>query len=108
MRIIHGWECDPARRENFFNAPAASNALGLSISSSAVITISVSSRRGPPRPREKHNRFLVGNSRQGLHYAARRFLEQISLQMPQRLNAAHSSEGAGGCDDDFVVRIINH
>src|SRR5271157_2414400 len=62
----------------------------------------------PPCPREKHNRFLVGNSRQSLHYAARRFLEQMSLQMPQRLNAAHSSEGAGGCDDDFVVRIINH
>ncbi len=62
----------------------------------------------PPCPREKHNRFLVGNSRQGLHYLARRPLEQKSFQMPQRFNAAHSSEGAGGCERDFVVRIINH
>jgi hypothetical protein len=32
----------------------------------------------------------------------------MSFQMPQRFNAAHSSEGAGGRERDFVVRIINH
>ena len=103
-----GIDSYPAWRENFFNAPATSErARALDFFERRDNDIGQLPTR-PPRPREKHNRFLVGDSRQGLYDAARRPLEQVSFQMPERFNAAHSSEGAGGCERDFVVEVINH